>query len=303
MNSKIKKYLLEWELWIKSERRLSLNTINCYKSDLSFFLEFLKHYLNTEVSVDHLTTLDDETISAWFFKRLNDGVKQRSNARSLSSVKSFMNFIQKRKKINVVNFLKTKGPKFQTSLPRPISENQVKQLIEEILKEKNLWVSKRNLIIILLMWGYGLRIGEVLELKVKDLESPDIKINGKGGKYRLVPINKTFLEYIKTMIEERPFSGYTNSFIFLGVRGKKLEASIIQRLIRSLRKKLLLPENTSPHSLRHTFATTLLENMVDLRSIQELLGHSSLSSTQKYTSVSSMRIRSALERHHPRSKG
>ena len=113
------------------------------------------------------------------------------------------------------------------------------------------------------MWGYGLRIGEVLELKVKDLESPDIKINGKGGKYRLVPINKTFLEYIKTMIEERPFSGYTNSFIFLGVRGKKLEASIIQRLIRSLRKKLLLPENTSPHSLRHTFATTLLENMVD----------------------------------------
>ena len=139
-----------------------------------------------------------------------------------------MNFIQKRKKINVVNFLKTKGPKFQTSLPRPISENPVKQLIEEILKEKNLWVSKRNLIIILLMWGYGLRIGEVLELKVKDLESPDIKIYGKGGKYRLVPINKTFLEYIKTMVEERPFSCYTNSFIFLGVRGKKLKASIIQ---------------------------------------------------------------------------
>ena len=198
--------------------------------------------------------------------------------------------------------MKTKGPKFQTSLPRPISENQVKQLIEEILNEKNVWVSKRNLTIILLMWGYGLRIGEALELKVKDLKSPDIKIQGKGGKFRLVPINKTFLKYMKTMVEERPFSGDTNSYLFLGVRGKKLKASIIQKLIRSLRKKLLLPENTSPHSLRHTFATTLLESMIDLRSIQELLGHSSLSSTQKYTSVSSSRIRSVLERHHPRSK-
>ena len=152
------------------------------------------------------------------------------------------------------------------------------------------------------MWGYGLRIGEALELKVKDLKSPDIKIQGKGGKFRLVPINKTFLKYMKTMVEERPFSGDTNSYLFLGVRGKKLKASIIQKLIRSLRKKLLLPENTSPHSLRHTFATTLLESMIDLRSIQELLGHSSLSSTQKYTSVSSSRIRSVLERHHPRSK-
>ena len=104
MNYNVKQYLLEWESWIKSEKRLSLNTINSYKRDLSFFLEFLKNYLNTEISIDHLTGLDDETLSAWFFQRLNNGVKQRSNARSLSSVKSFMNFIQKKKRLMLQTF-------------------------------------------------------------------------------------------------------------------------------------------------------------------------------------------------------
>jgi len=160
----------------------------------------------------------------------------------------------------------------------------------------------RNLSVIILMWGYGLRISEVLNLRLSDLGSSELKIIGKGKRIRIIPISHSVLNYLRLQVDECPYKIEKNENIFLGKRGKMLDASIIQKIIRDLRNKLMLPENTTPHSLRHTFATELLENMVDLRSIQELLGHSSLSSTQKYTSVSSQRLKSVIESFHPRSK-
>lgn len=158
----------------------------------------------------------------------------------------------------------------------------------------------RDLSILLLMWGYGLRISEVLNIKVNDLQSEDLRIIGKGEKIRLIPISKEIVFYIKEMILKCPLDTNKYGFIFIGKRGKKLKAEIIQKEIRKLRNQLMLPEETTPHSLRHTFATQLLENMVDLRSIQEILGHTSLSTTQRYTKVNSDRLKAILEKNHPR---
>ena len=158
----------------------------------------------------------------------------------------------------------------------------------------------RNLSVLILMWGYGLRISEVLNLKLKDTNMEDLRIIGKGEKVRVIPIATEIIIFIKKMTQECPFKMKSDDFIFLGKKGKKLQPEIIQRLIRKIRDRLLLPENTTPHSLRHTFATELLQNFVDLRSIQELLGHSSLSTTQKYTSVNKDYLREILEKNHPR---
>jgi len=184
-----------------------------------------------------------------------------------------------------------------------LTRNQVHKLLKSILLEKEEWIGMRDLSILLLMWGYGLRISEVLNLKIDDLQSKDLRILGKGEKIRLIPISKEITSYINEMTQRCPFNFNKNQFIFVGKRGKKLKAEIIQKEIRKLRNQLLLPEETTPHSLRHSFATELLENMVDLRSIQEILGHSSLSTTQRYTKVNSDRLKAVLEKNHPRASG
>ena len=302
MKSGIIKVLNEWIFWIDAEKRLSKNTVDSYKRDLDFFINFLEKSHNKTFSLEDFEKLNDDDITAWFYERLSKGVTHRSNARSLSSIKSFMSFLVKKKKMDFSFFLKKKAPKFNSSLPRPLPFEKFKQLIREVCQEKIKWISMRNLSVIILMWGYGLRISEVLNLKFSDLESTEFKIIGKGKKTRIIPISYAVLDYLRLQVKECPYTIQNNKNIFLGKRGKKLDASIIQKIMRDLRNKLMLPENTTPHSLRHTFATELLENMVDLRSIQELLGHSSLSSTQKYTSVSSQRLKSVIESFHPRSK-
>ena len=184
-------------------------------------------------------------------------------------------------------------------MPRPLTENQTLKLLDEIKTEKEKWIMMRNLSVLTLMWGYGLRISEVLDLKLKDICMEDFRITGKGGKIRVIPVAMEINIFIKKMIKECPYELKPYDFIFLGKKGGKLKPEIIQRLVRKIRNRLILPENTTPHSLRHTFATELLQNLVDLRSIQELLGHSSLSTTQKYTSVNKDHLREILEKNHP----
>jgi integrase/recombinase XerC len=292
----------EWIQWLECEKRLSKNTIDAYKIDLKCFTKFLSTFKNKQVDLNDIKKLSEDDLTSWFYEKLNNGSSHRSNARSLSSVKSFIIFLLKKKKIISSGFLRIKGPKFKNSIPRPLSIGQVRNLIRETYEEKDKWVSMRNLSIILLMWGYGLRISEVLELRLSDLKGIELRITGKGKKVRILPILDSVWKFVKCMVSECPFNIEKQDYIFLGKRGKQLKASIIQKLIRDLRTKLMLPDNATPHSLRHTFATELLENMVDLRYIQELLGHSSLSSTQKYTGVSSGRLRTIIEKYHPRAE-
>ena len=303
MNITLRKIFNNWIEWINFEKRLSTQTLKAYSSDLNLFISHLQAYKNKEIKLSDFESLDQTDLTSWFFSRISDGNSHRSNARALSSIKSFLHFLLKKKKIKNSIFLRLKGPKFVSSLPRPLTRNQVHKLLKSILLEKEDWVGMRDLSILLLMWGYGLRISEVLNLKIIDLQSDDLRILGKGGKIRLIPISKEIIFCIKEMILKCPFDSHKNEFIFIGKRGKKLKAEIIQKEIRKLRNHLMLPEETTPHSLRHTFATQLLENMVDLRSIQEILGHSSLSTTQKYTKVNSDRLKIILEKNHPRANG
>jgi integrase/recombinase XerC len=299
-NNLVQKFVKQWIDWIIHERRLSEKTVKSYKTDLSFFLQHLKEYKNKSINFSDLERLDQSDLTSWFYKRINNGISHRSNARSLSSIKSFLHFLIKKKIIKYSLFMRIKGPKFNSNLPRPLSHNQVSIIFKNILENKQKWVGMRDLSIILLMWGYGLRISEVLNLKLSDLQSNDLSIFGKGKKTRLIPIAEEVSMFLKQMIKKCPFEFDENNFIFVGIRGKKLKAEIIQKEIRRLRNSFMLPDNTTPHSLRHTFATELLENMVDLRVIQEILGHSSLSTTQKYTKVSSDRLRDVISKNHPR---
>ena len=298
----INKLFAGWIQWLKNEKRLSSNTISAYQRDLKSLLFFLKDYHGKEVEIGLIKKLNDKDMRAWFFYKIKNGVISRSNARGLSSIKSFIVFLIKKKIIINSKILSMKSPKYSTSLPRPLSTSQVEKIISSIKRNKNPWVARRNLLIILMMWGFGMRINEVLNLKVKDISNDDfISIIGKGGKERILPIYSEIKIEINEMLNLMPFNCLENDFIFLGEKGKKLHSSIIQKEIRRIRNEVMLPENTTPHSLRHSFASLLLENMVDIRSIQELLGHKSLSSTMKYTAVSSDKLKQVMDTSHPRS--
>ena len=302
MNSELENLKNEWCKWIRDEKRLSENTYLAYRRDLDSFFYFLSLYFNKKINLSIIKDIDNKTIRSWFFSKLENGAVPRSNARSLSSIKSFYNFLIKKKIIDYSSILSIKSPKFKSSLPRPLSMNQINKVLEFIIKNEKRWIAKRNLSIVLLMWGVGLRINEVLDLKLKDiLDRNEIIVRGKGGKERILPIIEEIKNLLFMMLESMPVIIKKDNFIFLGEKGKRLHPTIVQKEIRNIRRLLNLPENTTPHSFRHTFATQLLENMVDLRSIQELLGHKSLSSTQKYTAVDSKRIKKIIENYHPRS--
>ena len=299
MNKQIILFFNNWKSWIENEKRLALKTTQSYSIDLKSFLNFLSDHNNSNVDLTTIINVDEDDLSSWFYERLKKGLTHRSNARALSSIKSFFSFLIAKKLIQSSKILKIKGPKFLESLPRPLTESQTLKLFDDIKTERDRWIMMRNLSVLILMWGYGLRISEVLDLKLKDLCVEDLRIIGKGGKIRVIPIATEINNFVKKMIKECPYELKLDDFIFLGKKGGKLKPEIIQRLIRKARNRLILPENTTPHSLRHTFATELLQNFVDLRSIQELLGHSSLSTTQKYTSVNKDHLREILEKNHP----
>ncbi len=300
MNKQIITFFKNWESWIVNEKRLALKTTQSYCIDLKSFFNFLSVHNNININFDLLKKVDEDDLSAWFYERLKNGVSHRSNARALSSLKSFFSFLISKKILRNSKILKIKGPKFLESLPRPLTKNQIFKIVDEIKTEKEKWIMMRNLSVVIIMWGYGLRISEVLNLKLADTLEEEFRIVGKGGKVRIVPVARQIMTFLKLMLDQCPYDFKSNDFIFIGKRGEKLKPEIIQRLLRGIRYKLILPENATPHSLRHTFATELLQNLVDLRSIQELLGHSSLSTTQKYTSVNSDYLRAILEKNHPR---
>ena len=301
MEEKLNINFEDWVLWLKHQKRFSMNTIKSYASDVKSFLLFLERFLNSNISIKDLSKLDKNSIRGWFYERLKNGNSQRSNARGLSSLKNFLIFLNKQKIFINPEILKIKSPNFRESLPRPINISHIESIISFQKEKKKEWIKKRNILVILIMWGYGLRISEVLNLRKNDLYNNDyVIVKGKGNVERYIPILRELKNYINTMIDEMPHNFDKSGYIFLGEKGKKLNPIIIQRELMKLRSLSVLPDNTTPHTLRHTFATNLLENDVDLRSIQELLGHKSLSSTQKYTAVSLKNIEKAIKNYHPR---
>ncbi len=298
------KYLIsDWIVELQNIKNYSDNTVKSYEKDLRKFILFLNDYNSKRICFDDFLKIDTITLRSFVSFLRNQKITSQSVTRNISSIKNYFIWLYQNKSIKneiVQNF---SGPKIKKKLPRPLDVKKTKELIDNTLEFSNKdWVNARNYAVLILLYGCGMRISEALNLKKECYPFPDIlTIQGKGKKERIVPILEIAKEAIEKYLDICPYNLEREKYIFVGERGKKLNPKIIQNLINCLRNKLGLPSSTTPHSLRHSFATHLLENGGDLRTIQELLGHSSLSSTQIYTSVNKSKLMEVYKKTHPRS--
>lgn len=293
-------HLNQWLTHLSNARNYSPHTVRAYAQDLEHFCLFMEQHLNVSLTLSELEHLKQQDIRSWLSFRLQSGISQRSNARALSALKQFFNYLAQAHQVNINHLLQLKSPKQHTVLPRPIAFNKITQLISTLKKEAN-WTSLRDLTIVLLMYGSGLRISEALALNFAQFPFKDVLIiNGKGQKERVIPILPIINDYAKAYLKTCPFSFQPDSPLFLGVQGKRLNMGMVQKRIAALRNELNLPKSVTPHAFRHSFATHLLDENTDLRIIQQLLGHASLSSTQHYMDVSLQNLKDIYHKAHPR---
>ncbi len=302
LNANYANQLLEdWLLYLNEIKDLSPKTIDSYKRDSKNFIAFLKMYNAENVSLLSLSNIDIQTVRGWLASLKRKNIKARSAARMLSSVKSFYYWLEKNKNVKNAVVTSFSGPKTKAKLPRPVSVIDAKSILKtvESASSQN-WVAARDVAILILLYGCGLRISEALSLNKDSYPLPEmLRIRGKGLKERLVPILPVVSEAVDNYISICPFEQTSKSPLFLGVRGKRLNARIVQKSIFQARNTLGLPETITPHAFRHSFATHLLSAGGNLRTIQELLGHSSLSSTQVYTAVDQKTLMDVYNKTHP----
>ena len=284
-------------------------TVEAYQRDISFFFDFLREHMGKSILLHDLKTLNIQDFRSYlaFRRRGKNGLSTKSIARNLSALRTFFHYTERNWGIknNAIGLIQ--GPKAEKSLPKPISIEDSQILLEAVntagpnnCSGTKLWVSARDTALFLLLYGAGLRISEALSLTTADLPLGDsIRITGKGGKTRLVPLLPVIPEAVDKYIDLCPHV-LAGTFLFRGVRGGTLGPRCIQKTIVSMRSFLGLPETTTPHALRHSFATHLLAGGGDLRTIQELLGHASLKSTQVYTDVDASSLMKIHAGAHPR---
>lgn len=290
----------EWQDWLTNIKRASKHTVVSYQNDLSQFFAFLSDHQGGKATLKNLAALEAKDFRAWLASRL-DEFEFTSTARALSTLKSFFRWLEKQGKIKNESVFHIRSPKIKKPLPKALAEEQSEAAMASIgSTHKEEWVNKRDLALLTLIYGCGLRISEALNLKRNQLPADSLVITGKGNKQRVVPVLPVVKAAVEGYLASCPYNLSPDSPLFLGARGKKLDAAIFQREIRLLRRALGLPESTTPHAFRHSFATHLLSAGGDLRSIQELLGHASLSTTQRYTHVDRDRLQKAYEAAHPR---
>jgi integrase/recombinase XerC len=291
----LNKVVSEWLEYIKIERSYSEHTIISYKNDMKDFLNFSKEYGEEDVLNTDLTL-----IRSWFASRSSKYSKS-SNARALSSVKSFFRFMHYAYSITNNKVLSAKGPKILEHLPRALSKSDTNYSISNIENlDSDGWIGLRNKALLLLIYASGMRISEALSIQKSNLFEDCIRVIGKGGKERVIPWIECSRKILNDYIKSVPYD-ISSGPIFLGAQGKKLQPAVFRRKLIALRRSYGLPEHLTPHALRHSFATHLLENGADLRSIQELLGHKNLSTTQRYTKVNLEHLGSVYKKAHPMS--
>ena len=289
---------------ISAERRLAKNTVTSYQHDLASFLGFLAQHFGHDITLGHLSRVRITDFRSYMANRRRgvDGLSASSLARNLTTIRVFFRYIEKRWDIqnDAVNLIR--GPKIPKRLPKPISIAGSKELLAyTAISEPRQWIAARDVAVMSLLYGAGLRISEALSLKGSDAAMTEtLVITGKGGKTRLVPVLPVIREYVSTYVELCPHTLLGDAPLFRAVRGGPLRPETIQAKIRLVRSALGLPETTTPHALRHSFATHLLAGGGDLRTIQELLGHASLSSTQVYTDVDAASLIKTHSAAHPR---
>ena len=304
MNKHIEDAFTNWLGNLKEVRNLSDNTLISYKHDVKSFIEFISTHTGSEVSIKYLNDMKISDFRSFLSYLRNKDISSTSIARIISSLKSFFNYLLNTNLIEstVVQSLRT--PKQKKSLPRPISSELAIETIKHAQDmEKEKWIGMRNKSILMLLYGCGLRISEALNLNFEDINENDyLIIKGKGNKERMVPLMEYVKNDIENYIHECPKNFMKDDPLFVGKRLDRLSPRIIQYVLEKIRHNLSLPETATPHALRHSFATHLLDSGGDLRTIQELLGHSSLSTTQKYTKVETEKLYDAYSKTHPLAK-
>lgn len=276
----------------------SEHSVDSYMSDISLLARFLVSYSSSETTILEVTKGD---MRAWILERRKKGDSPKSTARGVAAVKNFHRFLILQKVIESSEVINMKLPRINRSLPRPLSIEQLNNLIDNIQNvKKTNWMVKRDKALLILTYSVGLRISEVLGLNVSDIVNDSagfISINGKGGKIRNVPILSSVKAIIDEYLANRPYPN--NDALFVNRFGDRLNATSVQKLLINLRRKLELPESTTPHSLRHSCATHIMENSGDIRGVQELLGHASLSSTQVYVDITRKQLTHTYDKCHP----
>jgi integrase/recombinase XerC len=293
-----------WTAWLAGERRASPHTVSAYGRDLAFFLDFLTEHLGELPSLSTFARLLPADYRAFLAYRAAE-VERATIARGLSVVRTFIRFLERRGLAASPALAVLRAPKLPKSVPKPLSIIDAAEIVEapnELVV--SVWQAKRDIALLTLLYGCGLRLSEALGLKRSEAPRGDlITITGKGRKQRLVPVLPAVREAIADYLAACPYALAADGPLFVGARGGPLHPRVVQRQMQTLRGMLGLPETATPHALRHSFATHLLSGGGDLRAIQELLGHASLSTTQRYTSVETERLLAVYESAHPRARG
>jgi integrase/recombinase XerC len=299
--------LAGWLAYLGGERRYTDNTLEAYERDSRQFLAFIAGAWGGAVTLSGLNSLTPRDFRSFMAARRDDGTGSRSLARTLSALRSLFRHLERTGALQNRSVLSVALPKLAPRLPKPLTEVKAKDAVEEATLAGELsehpWTGPRNQAVLLLLYGSGLRISEALNLNRKDAPLPPrdvLRIVGKGGKERLAPVLPVAQSALLEYLEKCPHPLEPHDPLFVGVKGGRLSPRIIQLILAKLRGGLGLPDTATPHALRHSFATHLLSRGADLRVIQELLGHASLSTTQTYTAVDRERLFQAYSKAHPR---
>jgi integrase/recombinase XerC len=296
--------IADWLHWLAHERRAADHTVAAYVSDVTSFVQFLAVHLGGEPDLASLRDLRPIDFRGYLAKRREDGLTGSSLARALSALRSLFRHLDQTGRVTNAAIHAVRTPKRPHAVPKPLTVAQARSVVEVVgdLSDET-WIAKRDTAILLLLYGCGLRIAEALGLDIKDAPSGDsLVITGKGGKQRMVPVLPIVRSAIADYLAACPFATHPADPLFRGIRGKRLDPGMVQKCVRHLRGMLGLPESATPHALRHSFATHLLAGGGDLRTIQELLGHASLSTTQRYTDVDTARLLEVYDMAHPRAR-
>ncbi len=291
-NEEVKNLVDDFLVYLTNEKRCSDHTIVSYHTDIFYFFSFLKNNSNYLVDKKKLESLPIQDFRSWLVFRKEQNFSNSSTARAISCLKSFFKFLSRHKIITNQAIENLKTPKLGKPVPKAVDKIDIDAIINLIGEfSKEIWLQKRDLALLTLIYGSGLRISEALSLTKSHLNNNGVVIiTGKGNKQRMVPILPIIQNRIDEYLAILPHKINNNEPIFLGLRGKKYHPAMFEKLIQHIREFLNLPNTITPHSFRHSFATHLLESGGDLRTIQELLGHSSLSTTQRYTKIDKRRL-------------
>ncbi len=305
---KVVSAISDWRDWLAVERQYSKHTLDSYTYDLKGFFKFLAGHLGYAAGLSDLNSLTALDFRSYLAKRSEDGLERTSTARAMSTLRSFYKYLERQDLVSNAAITAIRTPKIPKSVPKAMTAEDALTAIATVIElSDQVWVGKRDQALLVLLYGCGVRIGEAIGLNCRDLPGRGcandlICVTGKGGKQRLVPVLPIVQKALDDYLAARPFTDEDHMPVFVGIRGARLNPGVAQRQVRNLRSLLNLPDSVTPHALRHSFATHLLGGGGDLRTIQELLGHASLSTTQRYTEVDAVHLSSVYQNAHPRAR-